>query len=181
MIECVILLSFSIKISTCLELSDYRRKKKYQVKISQRLCLFCYFRHQWPSYRDHKSKSDLIITSVTLVLYRVNLDDLKAILEKNIYRAGICHRGEFKNITIKILLKDVLFWGSWVAQSVKHLTLDFGSAHDLRVVRLSPGLGSMLGVEPAWDSLSAPPSCLPCLHHPLACSLSSPFPTKKVV
>ena len=31
--------------------------------------------------------------------------------------------------------------------SVKHLTLDFGSGHDLRVVRLSPLSGSALSVE----------------------------------
>ena len=28
--------------------------------------------------------------------------------------------------------------GAWVAQLVKHLTLDFHSGHDLRVVRSSP-------------------------------------------
>ena len=32
---------------------------------------------------------------------------------------------------------------AWVAQLVKCSTLDFGSGHDLRVVRLSPGLGSL--------------------------------------
>ena len=30
--------------------------------------------------------------------------------------------------------------GTWVAHSVKHLTLDFGSSHDVRVVRWSVGL-----------------------------------------
>ena len=38
-----------------------------------------------------------------------------------------------------------------VAQSVKHVTLDFGSGHDRRVVTQSPVLGSALRVEPAWD------------------------------
>ena len=33
-------------------------------------------------------------------------------------------------------------WGAWVAQWVKHPTLEFGSGHDLRVMRLSPPLGS---------------------------------------
>ena len=28
-------------------------------------------------------------------------------------------------------------WGTWVAQSVKHPTLNFGSGHDLRVMRQS--------------------------------------------
>ena len=36
---------------------------------------------------------------------------------------------------------------AWVAQSGKCLTLDFGSGHDLRVMRLSPALDSVLGVE----------------------------------
>ena len=39
--------------------------------------------------------------------------------------------------------------GTWVAQSVKPPTLDFSSGHDLRVVRLSPTLGSVLGMETA--------------------------------
>ena len=37
--------------------------------------------------------------------------------------------------------------------SVEHLTLDLGPGHDLKVVRLSPALGSALGMEPAWASL----------------------------
>ena len=41
------------------------------------------------------------------------------------------------------------FQGAWVAQSFKHLTLDFGSGHDLRFVRSSPASGSALGVESA--------------------------------
>ena len=36
-----------------------------------------------------------------------------------------------------------------MAQLVKHLTHDFGSDHDLRVVRLRTVTGSPLGVEPA--------------------------------
>ena len=39
--------------------------------------------------------------------------------------------------------------GAWVAQSVKRPTLDFGSGHDLIIVRLSPAVGSVLSVEPA--------------------------------
>ena len=48
-----------------------------------------------------------------------------------------------------------------MAQSVKCLTLDFGSDHDPRVVGSSPASGSVLTARPAWDSLSpyfsAPP------------------------
>ena len=46
--------------------------------------------------------------------------------------------------------------GTWVAQSVKRLTLDFGSDNDLGVLGPSPMWGSMLNAESAWDSL--PPS-----------------------
>ena len=37
--------------------------------------------------------------------------------------------------------------GAWIAQMVKCLILDFGSGHDLRVVRSSPMLCSMLSAE----------------------------------
>ena len=46
---------------------------------------------------------------------------------------------------------------------IEHLTLDFSSGHDPRVVGLSPALGSVMSMETALDSffLSVP---LPCLH-----------------
>ena len=44
--------------------------------------------------------------------------------------------------------------GAWEAQSVECLTFDFGSGHDLMAVGSSLALGSMLGVDPAWASLS---------------------------
>ena len=44
--------------------------------------------------------------------------------------------------------------GTWVVQLAKHLTLDFGSGHDLRVMRSSPKSGSTFSMESAWDSLS---------------------------
>ena len=43
----------------------------------------------------------------------------------------------------------IVFRAAWVVQSVKCLTLDFGSGHDLRVVRWSPASGSMLSGESA--------------------------------
>ena len=43
---------------------------------------------------------------------------------------------------------------------VKCLSLDFSSGHDLRVVGLSPILGSVLSVESVADSLSLCPSLL---------------------
>ena len=38
--------------------------------------------------------------------------------------------------------------GTWMAQLVEHLTLDLSSGPDLRVMSLSPTLGSVLGVKP---------------------------------
>ena len=55
--------------------------------------------------------------------------------------------------------------GAWVAQSVEHLSLDFGSGHDLTVCDIEPHVGLCAdSAEPAWDSLSASP--------PLALALS---------
>ena len=51
--------------------------------------------------------------------------------------------------------RKMKFWGAWVAQSIKHLTLDFSSGHDL-VVRVFKPLVWLHtdGAEPAWDSFS---------------------------
>ena len=57
--------------------------------------------------------------------------------------------------------------GTWVAQSVEHPALDFGSGHDLTVCGAEPHVGLCAdSAEPAWDSL--PPS----LSLSLPCSLS---------
>jgi len=48
-------------------------------------------------------------------------------------------------------------------------TLDFGSGHDLGVLRSSPTLGSALGAESAWASVSPCPLLLP----PFVLSLSN--------
>ena len=42
---------------------------------------------------------------------------------------------------------------TWVAQLVEPLTLDLGSGHGPRVTGSSPSSGSVLSVEPAWDTL----------------------------
>ena len=67
-----------------------------------------------------------------------------------------CDRA-LRNIRAKklIFIKDV-YRDTWGAQSVERLTLDFGPGHDARVVGSSPVAGSMLSVDPAWDSLSLP-------------------------
>ena len=52
-----------------------------------------------------------------------------------------------------------------MAQSVKHLTLDLGSDHDLMVCEFEPHIGLCAdGAEPAWDSvflsLCLSPTCV---------------------
>ena len=54
--------------------------------------------------------------------------------------------------------------GAWRAQSLKHLTLDFGSGHDLTVRGMDPRVGLCAdGTQPAWDSLSPSLSAPPLL------------------
>ena len=79
------------------------------------------------------------------------------------------------NMTILSLLVDSVLYcrrisykvlrGAWVAQLVKHLTLDFSSDHDLTVHEFQPHVGLLTdSMEPAWDSLSpalSAPSLLP--------------------
>ena len=47
------------------------------------------------------------------------------------------------------LIKNADSEGTWVALSAECLTFDFGSGHDLRVVRSSLASGSVLGMESA--------------------------------
>ena len=53
--------------------------------------------------------------------------------------------------------------GACVAQSVKRPTLDFSSGHDLRVVRLSPTLGSTMRVGGCFRFYLPLPLSLPPL------------------
>ena len=56
-------------------------------------------------------------------------------------------------------------YGRWVAQSVKHPTLDLGSGHDVVVCGIEPHVGPCTdSVGPAWDPLSLPS---PTHKHPL--------------
>ena len=80
-------------------------------------------------------------------------------------------------------LKNTGPWGTWVAQSIKRLTLDFGSGHDLTVCETGPRVGVCTdSSEPAWDipslslSLSLPLSLPLSLSAPplLVLSLSLP-------
>ena len=61
-------------------------------------------------------------------------------------------RGELENVCPLIgrYLKISQKQGSWVAQSIKHPTLDFGSGHDLTVRGIEPRVGlCAYSMEPA--------------------------------
>lgn len=59
-----------------------------------------------------------------------------------------------------------------MAQSVKQLTVDFSSVHDLWVGRLSPMLGSMMSTKPTWESFCPSSSAPPHPSHMLSLSFS---------
>ena len=60
-----------------------------------------------------------------------------------------------------------------MAQSLKCLSLDFGSDHDLTVREFEPHGGLCADSwQPAWDSLSPSLSALTPLSHTRTCSLS---------
>ena len=40
------------------------------------------------------------------------------------------------------IFKNYYFWGAWVAPSVEHQTLNYGSGYNPRVIRSSPASGS---------------------------------------
>ena len=63
--------------------------------------------------------------------------------------------------SVYLSLKE-LFQGTWVAPLVKHLTLDFGSAHDLTVREFEPHIRLLAdSLEPALDSVSPSLSASP--------------------
>ena len=53
-------------------------------------------------------------------------------------------------------LRDLKYTAFGVPQLSICLTLDLSSGHDLVVMGLTPASGSVLSVEPAWNSLSLP-------------------------
>ena len=65
-------------------------------------------------------------------------------------------------------LKIKSFRDTWVAQLVKHLTLGFGSGHDLMVCELKPHVTLWVdSKEPDWDSFSHFLSLCPSPTHTL--------------
>ena len=60
-----------------------------------------------------------------------------------------------------------------MVQSVKHVTLDFGSGHDLMVHGFKPHVGLYTdSIEPGWDSLSPSVSAPPLLAHSVSLKIN---------
>ena len=69
------------------------------------------------------------------------------------FERGMFYKCQLGQVFV-VLFKTFISWDAWLVQSVKHLTLDFSSGHDPRVLGSSSMSGSVLSIEPAWDSLS---------------------------
>ena len=86
----------------------------------------------------------------------------------NLYRntISVFHRTGRNNPKVCMELKKTPNRGAWVALSVKLLTLDFSSGHDLTVYEFEPRIGfCTLSAEPSWGSLSpslSAPPLFPC-------------------
>ena len=60
----------------------------------------------------------------------------------------------FQNENIPFNIRNYNYRGARLVQLAEHLTLGFGSGHNLWILKWSPLLGSALSEESAWDSLS---------------------------
>ena len=75
------------------------------------------------------------------------------------------------SVAMRLVYSKLPFSATWVAQSVKLLTFDFGSGHDLMVCDFEPHIGLWTGsTEPARESLSPSPSAPPLLTKNLSLS-----------
>ena len=76
-----------------------------------------------------------------------------------------------RHLCVQMFVMNILHRGSWGARLVKHLTLDFGSGHDLTVCEMELHIELCTdSTEPAWDSLSL--SLCPSPARSLSLSLS---------
>ena len=107
-------------------------------------CIQAYHTDTEGSVPDHHKKASIVINeSNELVGFPVHI---KAIF--TLYCSLV-------SVQQHCVFKKHIPWGTCVAQSVKRLTLDFGSGHDLTVCEFEPCIGLCAdSAEPGWDSLS---------------------------
>ena len=124
-------------------------KKKYKQNINIPL-------KKSKDYQNYYALTDQLIIFVRLGTFRI------------FYLCLEIHTNKFHCKSTSQNFKKFAYWGTWVAWSVRHPTLGFGTGHDLTVygfVGLSPA-SSSVSLEPVWDFLSLP------LSLPLPYSLS---------
>ena len=98
--------------------------------------------------------------TVLLLIQRSLGENLNSNLEEEQQLAITFFKGTAHLCLGKIVVRNMgIHRGAWVAQPVRRPALDFGSGLDLRVMRSSPALGSMLSVE--LNSLSPSPFAPP--------------------
>ena len=73
--------------------------------------------------------------------------------------------------TVDKVIEFETYWGTWVAQLVRHMTLVLGSGHDLLVCEIEPMLDSALTVQTLLGILSLCPSSALSLSLSLSLSL----------
>ena len=69
-------------------------------------------------------------------VYCKNFDNSPPIIWKEKEKSALSSSPGIDN-----LHKKYIYGGAWVAQLVKHLTVDFGSGHDLMVCEFDPRIG----------------------------------------
>ena len=89
-------------------------------------------------------------------------------LERRLLTIGLLSAAEVHAAEGFVAIKTFVTWGAWVARWVKHLALDLGSGHDLKVCEIKPCIGLCVCQRGACLGFSL--SLLPSL--PLSLSLS---------
>ena len=127
------------------------------------------FRYQLSIKKVTTEGSQMVhIYSYEIILYTHQKKTFKAVIQKYIQ-----HRNEdvmYSMVTLKrmfLILKKKM--NGFLCGSVKHLSLDFVSGNELRVLGPSPTSCSMLSTESACPSPSVlPPICSPFLTLPIS-------------
>ena len=76
-------------------------------------------------------------------------EDVKAVGQDDCYFALLLKVRLEVEYRLFLYYLKVRYRGAWVAQSLTCPTLDFGLRHDIKIIRLSPALSSVLSVGSA--------------------------------
>ena len=115
----------------------------------------------WPKMkgRTHTRLFSLVVQVFAWSVTWVN-EWMKQRNNPNVHQWGLVKFWGILAIKIHTIVEsNDKYWGAWVTPSVKRLTLDFGSGHDLNSFVISrPVSDSAHSAEPDWESpsLSAP-------------------------